>query len=405
MPRFPLLLLVGVLVTGPMPAFAQVQESAASSEREVVIADGDTLWSLARRHLGDPLRWPEWVEANRDLIGGPGDLEIGMRLQIPGAGPEPTGPGRVTEAAAESVPDSTSARVGVETLQPGDLRPAADPSAPVPVRRAPPAAPAERAPLRDSTPTAAPPAEVPLPPVGPGGGGPENEDSLDDPAGREPLRAIPFGLHASAPFLAAATAVERRAAGAPLIGPNRDTGLRSARRGDRLVLQGSGSGLTAGALLQAYRISGEEIADLPVAIPTGVLRVESVEPEAAVVVVEDSFDRMTPGDRVQRLPDAPTAPANAMVPASEPLPARILGGAVVDAMLAPGDWLFLDVGQTDGVRAGDEFVPDHGDDLFPPTGRIQVVLVQESTSTARVVGVGDRLLRVGTALRLDRRLR
>ena len=71
---------------------------------------------------------------------------------------------------------------------------------------------------------------------------------------------------------------------------------------------------------------------------------------------------MTLGDRVHRLPDPPTAPASATVPAAQPLPARILGGAVSDAMFAPGDWVFLDVGVDDGVRAGDEFVPAAGDE-------------------------------------------
>lgn len=64
---------------------------AAAETGEVVVRRGDTLWSIAARHLG-PLpgdaeiaaAWPAWHETNRDVIGRDPDLLLpGQVLQAP----------------------------------------------------------------------------------------------------------------------------------------------------------------------------------------------------------------------------------------------------------------------------------------------------------------------------------
>jgi len=45
------------------------------------IAKNDTLWSLARRYLGDPKRWPEIQKANPGLE--PRKLQVGQTIKIP----------------------------------------------------------------------------------------------------------------------------------------------------------------------------------------------------------------------------------------------------------------------------------------------------------------------------------
>lgn len=58
---------------------------------EVVVRPGDSLWSIAARHLPEgagaeeiSASWPRWYEANRQLIGpDPNRLDIGMVLQAP----------------------------------------------------------------------------------------------------------------------------------------------------------------------------------------------------------------------------------------------------------------------------------------------------------------------------------
>ena len=60
---------------------------------EVVVRRGDTLWSIAARHLGpDPSdaeiaqAWPAWHDANREVVGSDPDLLLpGQVLRSPGA--------------------------------------------------------------------------------------------------------------------------------------------------------------------------------------------------------------------------------------------------------------------------------------------------------------------------------
>jgi hypothetical protein len=64
-----------------------------STERDVVVHRGDSLWSIAARHLGPQAtdaeiarEWPRWFDLNRDLIGDDPDLILpGQILRVPGA--------------------------------------------------------------------------------------------------------------------------------------------------------------------------------------------------------------------------------------------------------------------------------------------------------------------------------
>lgn len=74
--------------------------SHRATEREVVVHRGDSLWSIAARHLGPDAgdaevarAWPQWYAANRDVIGDDPDLVLpGQILRIP----TPDQTGRVT---------------------------------------------------------------------------------------------------------------------------------------------------------------------------------------------------------------------------------------------------------------------------------------------------------------------
>ena len=48
-----------------------------------VIANGDTLTRLAQRYLGDPNRYREIFELNRDVVQNPEILPLGVKLKIP----------------------------------------------------------------------------------------------------------------------------------------------------------------------------------------------------------------------------------------------------------------------------------------------------------------------------------
>ena len=74
---------VSVLSRAPAPA--------ANTSAEVVVQRGDTLWSVAARHLGTGASdaeiaraWPAWYAANRDVIGGDPDVILpGQVLRAP----------------------------------------------------------------------------------------------------------------------------------------------------------------------------------------------------------------------------------------------------------------------------------------------------------------------------------
>jgi nucleoid-associated protein YgaU len=64
---------------------------AASDAAEVVVRRGDSLWSIAARHLGPGASdaeiaeaWPAWYTTNRDVVGDDPDLILpGQVLQAP----------------------------------------------------------------------------------------------------------------------------------------------------------------------------------------------------------------------------------------------------------------------------------------------------------------------------------
>lgn len=65
----------------------------------VTVVRGDTLWDLSETHLGDPWRWPEVFELNRDrpqpdgrALRDPNLIDIGWQLSMPEVAPTPLAP-------------------------------------------------------------------------------------------------------------------------------------------------------------------------------------------------------------------------------------------------------------------------------------------------------------------------
>jgi nucleoid-associated protein YgaU len=71
------------------------------------LRDGDTLEEIARREMGDPARWGEIYEANKDLfdsLGNDGVIAVGTRIRIPTAKPQA---GPTQDAPAADAPAQT----------------------------------------------------------------------------------------------------------------------------------------------------------------------------------------------------------------------------------------------------------------------------------------------------------
>lgn len=98
----------------------------------VVVEEGDTLWEISAEQLGDPQRWPELFEANRDQIDHPDVIDVGWELRLPSAEQPPSVPEAEAPSAREATADDRSGDlpVAVEEPQPEPGRPV-ETSAPV----------------------------------------------------------------------------------------------------------------------------------------------------------------------------------------------------------------------------------------------------------------------------------
>jgi nucleoid-associated protein YgaU len=96
----------------PVPA-ARAGTPAPAKAATITVEPGQTLSGLAMLHLGSSRHWRELLDANRDVLRSPEQLQPGMVLRLP-AGTAATR----TPAATPATP--TPARPGTYTVKPGD---------------------------------------------------------------------------------------------------------------------------------------------------------------------------------------------------------------------------------------------------------------------------------------------
>jgi nucleoid-associated protein YgaU len=56
---------------------------AAAGARVHVVQPGDTLWAIAKQHLGNPTHWPKVYAVNRHIIRNPWLIYPGQRVILP----------------------------------------------------------------------------------------------------------------------------------------------------------------------------------------------------------------------------------------------------------------------------------------------------------------------------------
>lgn len=109
--------------SAPMPLGPQALPPAAKPKpRTYTVREGDSLYAIARKELGDGNKWLVLRDTNRKLVGDEGELlQPGMKLTLPGtaqadnsAVPGTNGPGGVQ-------PKPTGAAGGTYTVQSGDV--------------------------------------------------------------------------------------------------------------------------------------------------------------------------------------------------------------------------------------------------------------------------------------------
>ena len=341
-----------------LPSFVAGQQSPLNH----TVVRGETLWGLAQRYYQDPFLWPRIWEANRNAVVDPHVILPTQVLVIPGM-----------EGAAV---------IGAVDVRPGER---------------------------------------------PGMGNPEPEPEPEgDPRTRNrtvfyrdpdtgvglartqetPRYAVPRHTVYSSEWLVTDDEVGSIGAIDALVGAGE---LRTALPYTRVQVTLDGNqNLAIGDRLQSFR-PGRVVEGVGrVMTPTSVLTVTGVEEAGVVAVVLDAFDRVRGGDMVRPAPafelqlgDAPTA----IIAGGT---AHILGFGEYHAIQSMGDIAFLDRGEAQGVKVGDEYILYSGDAKGwsgEVAGRLQVVGTRANTASARIVGIVSPAFVAGVTVHLDRKMR
>ncbi|MGD8362768.1 MAG: hypothetical protein PVJ04_15180, partial [Gemmatimonadota bacterium] len=165
--------------------------------------------------------------------------------------------------------------------------------------------------------------------------------------------------------------------------------------------------LQVGDLLQSYTISRSVEGLGQVVSPTGILAVTAVEAGGVVAMLSAEFDRVRLGQRLRMAPPYDIQMGDSARAVESALAATLVGFAKDQMIYGIGAVAFLDVGEAEGVRPGDEFsafVNQGNGWSGEEAARLQVVVVNGDVSSARIVTVGDPVLREGIRVHLVKKM-
>jgi len=360
--------MVAALVALPLPLPAQDARPESHTVRE-----GDTLWQLARRYLGDPFLWPEIYRLNTLVVEDPHWIYPGEVLRL-GASE--------TIASVPSVDTPSPAAADTSAL---------DPRSTPPVAEAPADAPADMTPLFGT------------------GRGRAMQETLRSYTAQAYRALRPSEFYSSGfltegrklPFGRMLGRVTPIQISSPDVRPN------AMLYTEITVAAPKGAAYQTGDSLLLARLGPEVRGYGRVVIPTGLARVTDVADGRTVASVVALYRDVQTGDVL--------LPVEAYVPSGERraaaiadgVQARVLGGPRTQDLVAPQDVIFLDKGRNDGVAAGDVFevrrtaaTREDGAPVVPEVmATMQVVHVGERHATARVLSVKVPAIDLGTEAR------
>ncbi len=407
--------MVGTLLFLILPSLATSQEVAQTRGSTHEVLRGETLWSLAERYLGNPYRWPLIYEANASTIQNPNVLEPGQTLIIPAVPGQAAQVQEVTVVTQAAEPQAEPAPAPVrEVVGPGTM---VGGSIPCP-------GPGQRTLFYLGE------AGAPSCPVAPIPSAQRTSFYTSVAPGTDVMAmaaaASPIGILATKAVITVAVPAGLVYGAAWLAEPGEDLGslgklgtfsdqvddlpsLRPARVGEGLrVLPKDGTQFRVGDLLQSFRTTERGRSLGSIQRPTGILVVTKATEEGVEARVSSEYDRIWTGDEVRLAPAHTPRPGAFPVPVQSNLTATILAFSEDRPVQGFRAEAFLDVGEAEGVVIGDVFrayVNEGGPSFGTEAARLQVVLLQGSGSTARIVELRNPGLQVGDLLRLVEKMR
>jgi hypothetical protein len=348
--------LLAVLI---LPSFASAQVPARSH----TVVDDDTLWDLAAEYYRNPFEWRVIWRANESQIDDPNLIYPNQVFVIPGLPAD-----QETVAQVTPITPTDSAAAGMPGQQP---------------------APAPGTPIEDE------PRTIFFQDTVVAEGGVVGLASVDRLAvSRDQVYSAPWVVDL----------IEEPEHGGVIEGfANRGERGSTMRQFHRIRLAMTAP-VEVGDRLQSFRI--DKTIDLVgrVAQPTGVLEVLAVDGDGVVAVVSQEYARVQPGDMVRPLPTYTLEPgqyAQTVMGGSE---AMIMGFAGTAVLSGIGELAFLDLGATDGITVGDEFVLYSESVTDDTEGALRVVGVTDEMATARILSLEDDVFDQGVVVRLAKKM-
>jgi hypothetical protein len=341
-------------------------EQPAAQERPThEVRRGDTLWDLAGRYLQDSFRWPELFQANRSVVEDPHWIYPGEVLALPdGARVALATPGMAMPGQTWQ-PSSPGAGTGVSGF--GGTS------------------------LFDTSPDAG-----------------NVLGGLDIDVYSEPALVSESDFY-RAPFLIGIDDSRRVGVAARKIegNPLHLEMPPSVRLNDLVVVALNGISIAPGETLQAFHLERGPNGR-PMFRSKALLEASEIEGDSARATVTRLFGDFQVGDPVVLADPFLVPPELTQASVDAGMATELLGFEISQAILGEGDMVFLAIGESGGVRIGDEFaVFDLAETASARwedrLATVRIIRVRSTTATARVIDLRDTAPEPGAPARLVRR--
>lgn len=348
------------------PSDVPTLEQPAAQERAThEVRRGDTLWDLAGRYMRDSFRWPELFQANTNVVEDPHWIYPGEILALPDGARVALGTPRMAVPDQTWQPSSLGAGTGASGF--GGTS------------------------LFDTSPDAG-----------------NVLGGLDIDVYGEPDLVSESDFY-RAPFLLGIDDSRRVGVTARKIegNPLHLDMPPSVRLNDLVVVALNGISIAPGETLQAFHVeTGPR--GRPMIRPIALLEVREIEADSARATVSRLFGDFQVGDPVVLADPFLVPPDLTQATVDGGIETELLGFEIEQVILGEGEMVFLGVGETGGVRIGDEFaVFDLAETASARwedrLATVRVVRVRSTTATARVVDLRDTAPEPGAPARLVRR--